>query len=104
LFCDLASEKFLTTRKSGECLEKNCPHPCFNIQKLCAALILNDTCVAAKDVGVLILASNNLRGLPAEVKKMKTLIRLDISRNGVRCTHPGVCNHFAKCTVFTKQE
>nr|KAG5699226.1 hypothetical protein BaRGS_012747 [Batillaria attramentaria] len=44
---------------------------------------------AAKDVGVLILASNNLRSLPLEVRKMKSLIKLDISRNGIRCTHPG---------------
>ena len=46
--------------------------------------------LSAKDVGVLILASNNLRSLPLEVRRMKSLIKLDISRNGIRCTHPGV--------------
>ncbi|XP_076450494.1 LOW QUALITY PROTEIN: malignant fibrous histiocytoma-amplified sequence 1 homolog [Babylonia areolata] len=45
--------------------------------------------LSTKDVGVLILASNNLRSLPMEVRRMKSLIRLDISRNGIRCTHPG---------------
>ncbi|KAL8577735.1 hypothetical protein ACOMHN_065552 [Nucella lapillus] len=45
--------------------------------------------LSTKDVGVLILASNNLRSLPLEVRRMKSLIKLDISRNGIRCTHPG---------------
>lgn len=44
----------------------------------------------AKDIGVLILASNNLRSLPVEMRRMKSLIKLDISRNGIRCVHPGV--------------
>lgn len=42
----------------------------------------------AKDIGELCLASNNLRTLPAEIRRLTTLKKLDISRNGIRCTNP----------------
>lgn len=44
---------------------------------------------SAPDTGQLILASNNLRSLPPEIKRLTTLTKLDISKNGIRCTNPG---------------
>ncbi|XP_052802805.1 malignant fibrous histiocytoma-amplified sequence 1 homolog isoform X2 [Mya arenaria] len=44
--------------------------------------------VGAKDTGELILASNNLRSLPPEIRRLTTLTKLDISRNGIRSTNP----------------
>lgn len=44
--------------------------------------------VLAKDTGELCLASNNLRSLPPEIRRLTTLKKLDISRNGIRCTNP----------------
>ena len=35
----------------------------------------------------MILSSNNLRSLPVEIKKMKSLEKLDLSKNGLRCNH-----------------
>ena len=43
--------------------------------------------LSAKDIGHLILASNNLRSLPQEIRKMKQLEKLDLSKNGLRCNH-----------------
>ena len=34
------------------------------------------------------MASNNLRSLPVEIKRMTALTKLDISRNGIKCTSP----------------
>lgn len=44
--------------------------------------------VGAKDTGELCLASNNLRSLPPEIRRLTTLKKLDLSRNGIRCTNP----------------
>lgn len=47
------------------------------------------SCFSAPDTGELCLASNNLRSLPPEIRRLsKTLTKLDISRNGIRCTNP----------------
>ncbi|GFR76234.1 malignant fibrous histiocytoma-amplified sequence 1-like protein [Elysia marginata] len=48
--------------------------------------------ISAKDIGHLILASNNLRSIPPEIKRMKTLEKLDLSKNGIRCSS---CNDFS---------
>ncbi|XP_035826744.1 malignant fibrous histiocytoma-amplified sequence 1 homolog [Aplysia californica] len=45
--------------------------------------------VTAKDVGHLILASNNLRSLPVEIRRMRSMEKLDLSKNGIRCTNSG---------------
>ncbi|RUS80221.1 hypothetical protein EGW08_012017, partial [Elysia chlorotica] len=42
--------------------------------------------ISSKDVGHLILASNNLRSIPPEIKRMRTLEKLDLSKNGIRCS------------------
>ncbi|XP_052269021.1 malignant fibrous histiocytoma-amplified sequence 1 homolog isoform X2 [Dreissena polymorpha] len=51
--------------------------------------ILPMSVVGTNDTGELILASNNLRSLPPEIKRLTELRKLDISRNGIRCTNPG---------------
>lgn len=40
----------------------------------------------AKGLGELSLASNNLRTIPADIKRLSTLTKLDLSRNGLRCS------------------
>ena len=44
--------------------------------------------ITAKDIGWLCMASNNLRSLPVEIKRMTTMTKLDLSRNGIKCTGP----------------
>lgn len=46
------------------------------------------------------MASNNLRSLPVEIKRMTTLTKLDISRNGIKCTGP---NDFSGIPAEIKQ-
>ena len=41
-----------------------------------------------KDVGELDLSSNNIRTIPPDIKKLSTLVHIDLSRNGIRCAHP----------------
>ena len=54
----------------------------------------------ARDIAELCLSSNNLRSLPVEMSKITTLTKLDLSRNGVRCTNPqdfsGIPSEFAE--------
>ena len=40
-----------------------------------------------KDIGELDLSSNNLRSIPPDIRKLVNLVVLDMSRNGLRCTH-----------------
>ncbi len=40
-----------------------------------------------RDIGTLDLSGNNLRTIPPDVGKLKTLVKLDMSRNGLRCMH-----------------
>ncbi|XP_046559631.1 LOW QUALITY PROTEIN: malignant fibrous histiocytoma-amplified sequence 1 homolog [Haliotis rubra] len=44
--------------------------------------------LTAPDIGELCLASNNLRSLPLDIRRLTHLTKLDISRNGIRCTSP----------------
>ncbi|XP_074660755.1 malignant fibrous histiocytoma-amplified sequence 1 homolog [Tubulanus polymorphus] len=41
-----------------------------------------------KEVSELLLPSNNIRSLPTDMRKLRNLTKLDISRNGIRCTGP----------------
>ncbi|XP_059157826.1 malignant fibrous histiocytoma-amplified sequence 1 homolog isoform X2 [Physella acuta] len=43
--------------------------------------------INSKDIGHLILSSNNLRSLPPEIKQMTTLEKLDLSKNGLKCSN-----------------
>ena len=42
-----------------------------------------------KNVGILDLSCNNIRNIPADIKKMTSLIHIDLSKNGLRCLHAG---------------
>ncbi|XP_071104926.1 malignant fibrous histiocytoma-amplified sequence 1 homolog [Haliotis cracherodii] len=44
--------------------------------------------LTARDIGELCLASNNLRSLPLDIRRLTHLTKLDLSRNGIRCTSP----------------
>ncbi len=40
-----------------------------------------------KDIGILDLSGNNLRTIPPDIYRLRQLVRLDLSRNGLRCTN-----------------
>ncbi|XP_013397007.1 malignant fibrous histiocytoma-amplified sequence 1 homolog isoform X2 [Lingula anatina] len=42
----------------------------------------------AKDVGEMNLSGNCLRTIPLDIRKLTHLISLNISRNGIKCSHP----------------
>ncbi|CAL1533704.1 unnamed protein product [Lymnaea stagnalis] len=62
--------------------------------------------IHTKDVGHLIVSSNNMRALPPEIKLMNTLEKLDLSRNGIRCTSStdfsGLPQEMAQLTNLTE--
>ena len=41
-----------------------------------------------EDIGELDVSRNNLRSISSDVQRLKHLVRLDLSENGIRCTHP----------------
>ena len=51
--------------------------------------ILNNPLIplTVKDITILDLSGNNLRMLPPDVGRLRSLVRLDLSRNGIRCLH-----------------
>ena len=43
--------------------------------------------ILGKDIGELNLSNNNLRTIPPDIRRLTQLVKLDLSRNGLRCLH-----------------
>ena len=43
--------------------------------------------IVGKDIGELNLSNNNLRTIPPDIRRLTQLVKLDLSRNGLRCLH-----------------
>ena len=43
--------------------------------------------IIGKDIGELNLSNNNLRTIPPDIRRLTQLVKLDLSRNGLRCLH-----------------
>lgn len=43
---------------------------------------------SGQDIGELDLSSNNLRVIPTDIRRLTSLVVLDLSKNGLRCTNP----------------
>lgn len=61
---------------------------------------------SARNVGHLILSSNNLRSITSDIVRMKHLEKLDISKNCIRCTSSndfsGLPKELARLTNLTE--
>lgn len=50
-----------------------------------SALVCHNT---GKDIGVLDISGNNLRGIPSDVYKLTELRAINLSQNSLKCTSP----------------
>ena len=53
-----------------------------------SAFFLFFYCIKGEDAGFVNLSSNNIRALVPDICKLRTLVVLDLSKNGMRCAHP----------------
>lgn len=74
--------------------------PCMLCIPLCSSLSAKDT------VGELNVSSNNIRSVSTEIRNMKKLEKLDLSKNGIRCSSStdfgGLPAEMAQLTCLTE--